>query len=328
MFIIKGLCLQFALLLAVSFLDVYPAKASGLNSAEANTAYQQHQYDKVVELLMPRLSELPRDQIILLGKSQEELKNYTASIKVFSTGVSLDAKDHEMKSLLGSALAKSGKDHDAIQVLKEVQDSFPKEVLSYRYLIEIYTKKANRYELRLLYQDMIEKFGEKPEFIGKLCELTTLDGLYDLSLKYCSQGIRQNAREPSNYIYLGLSYKDTGKPAEAEKYLKRAADSFSKSELGQLSYAQYLEEKKNYLLAFQYYKRSVVANKASLKGLLGTGNTGLEIQRLEDALIAFSEACRLDKSSLPPFRRAANTLRLAKNEAWKKKFEAAIEKCN
>ncbi len=293
----------------------------------ANKSFIQKDYLRVIDLLMPRLSELDREAIILLGKSQSELQNQTAAIKVYSAGLSQFPKDIEIKTLLGHELYRTGKDNEGMLTLKEVVESNPRYLQAYRFLIEIYEKRKNKYELRLIYQDLVEKFGEKPEFISKLCGLTSLEGFHDMAIKYCTRGIQLSPREPDNYVYLGLTNKDLGKTDEAVKNLKRAADSHSKSEFAQISYAQYLEEKKNYIEAYKYYQRAIQQHKNSMAGWLGVANTGLEIQKLAESLSAYTTACKMNKSTLPSFRRATNALRLAKNETWKKKFENELERC-
>ncbi len=320
-------CVGASILLTVSLLDFNRAWAGAYQDPFAQKAFDNKDYEKVVDLLMPKLADLSRESILILGKSQSELKNQTAAIKAYSAGLSQQPKDIEMKSLIGFELFKSGKDRDAMTTLKEVIETNPKFLQAYRYLIQIYEKKKNKYELRLLYQDMVERFGEKPEFITKLCNLTSLEGFFDLALKYCTLGIQQNAKEPENYVYLGLAYKDTAKPELAEKNLKQAADTFSNSEISQVTYGQFLEDKKDFIHAYDYYQRAILKHKDSLAGWLGVGRAGLEIQKLQESLGGFEAACKIDKSALPAIRRATNTLRLTKNEVWKKRFEAATENC-
>jgi tetratricopeptide (TPR) repeat protein len=317
-------------LLTVSLLDFHRALAVSTavdDIAAANAAYAQKDYARVIGLLMPKLAELDRASFIQLGKSQSEMKNQAAAVRVFSTALSQHPKDIEIKSLLGYALFKSGKDNDGMLTLKEVVDVNPRYMQAYRYLIEIYEMKKNRYELRLIYQDLVDKMGEKSEFISKLCGLTSLEGFHQLALKYCNRGIELNPREADNYVYLGLTNKDLGNSEEASKNLKLAANAHSKSEFAQISYAHFLEEKKNFVEAFKYYQRAVKADKESLAGWVGVGSTGLEIQKLSNSLAAFTTACDLSKTVLPAFRRATNALRLAKNDLWKKKFEIELEKC-
>ncbi len=91
--------------------------------------------------------------------------------------------------------------------------------------------------------------------------------------------------------------------------------------------AQFLDEKKNYIGSYGYYKRAVDANKKSVLALQGLGNSGLEIQKYQESLDAYTKACKMDRKTLPLFRKAANTLRTMKSADWLKKFEIAIDKC-
>jgi transcription-repair coupling factor (superfamily II helicase) len=59
----------------------------------------------------------------------------------------------------------------------------------------MYEQKQNSYELRILYQDMIDKIGRMPQFLNKLCEINTIrDYQEDQALFYCKQAI---AKDPN-----------------------------------------------------------------------------------------------------------------------------------
>lgn len=325
----KYFLLGLGLVVAVSFLDVRLALnhawATDLSSAES--ALKQKDYKKVISLLTPQVENLDRNGLFLLAKAHSASKNPEAAIKLYTACLTKDPKDVEAKTLIGAEQFVAGKDKEAIATLKEAIDMSPRFVPAYKILVRIYEKKKNKYELRLLYQDLVEKIGDRAEYIAKLCELTTLDGLYDLALKYCQTGIQKDSNEASNFVYLGITYNQTGETKKAENNLKKAAEQFSDSELAQMSYAQFLDEKKNFIASYNYYRRAVDANKKSIPAYQGLGHASIEIQKYQDALDAYTKACSLDRKTLPAFRRAANTLRTMRNEEWLKKFENAIDKC-
>lgn len=318
-------------LLVLSFVSIWDnglAVGAEPDPASAKTAFQAKNYQAVVDGLMPHLADLDRSSILLLGRANSELKNTVAAQKVFSTGITKFPKDLELKCFLGLELFKAGKPKEAILTLKEVLEKNPKYYMAYQVLVHIYEKQKNNYELRLLYQDIIDKFGEKYEFVAKLCERTALDGLYDLSKKYCQLGTTLAPKDPLCLVYLGVTYKYTGQKELAETSLRRAADSFSKSEFSQVAAGEYFEEEKNYIEAFKYFQRGVQADPQSVKALLGVGSSGVEIQKLQESLDAYTQLCKISKSHVGQFRRSANILRLAKNQPWLSKFETGIEKCN
>jgi tetratricopeptide (TPR) repeat protein len=317
-------------LLVLSFVskwDVCRAESKGLDPSAAQAAFQAKNYQVVVDGLMPQLADLDRNAILILGRSNSQLKNTVAAQKVFFTGITKFPQDLEIKTFLGLEQFKAGRAKEAIVTLKEVLEKNAKFYMAYQVLVHIYEKQKNYYELRLLYQDIIAKFGERYEFISKLCERSTLDGFYDLSKKYCELGTDIAPKEPLCLIYLGITQKYTGQKELAEKSLRRAADSFSKSEFAQVSAGEYFEGEKNYIEAYKYFHRGIQANPKSVKALLGVGESGVEIQKLQEALDAYIQLCKIDKSTVAQFRKSANILRLAKNQTWLAKFEAGIEKC-
>lgn len=297
------------------------------DQSELTTAASKKNYAKIIEILSPEVEKLSHPNLSLLAQSYFEINNYLAAIKLYTACLSLDPKDYKAKTQIGLAQFNLGKDKEALASLKSSLEINSEYEPTYQVLINYYNKKKNKYELRLLYQDMIEKLGEKAPYVTALCELTAKDSLYDLSIKYCLKGIQLNPKEALNYTYLGISYQDTGDSKKASKFLKLAADKFPKSEVAQINYAQLLENEKNFIGAYNYYKNATIADKQSVKAFIGLGNSAVEIQKYKEALEAYQNACKLNKSALPPLRKAINTLRSLKNQDWIKKFEETADSC-
>ncbi len=321
--------LGLALALTVSLLDLRRAsnQAQAYDITAAESALKSKEFKRAIEILSPEVENLDRDALFVLAKAYSSMKNPEAAIKVYTACLTKNPKDVEAKTLIGAEQFVSGKDKEAIGSLKEALEINPRFVPAYKVMIRIYEKKKNKYELRLLYQDLVDKVGDRGEYITKLCELTTLDGLYDLASKYCQLGIQKNAQEASNYVHLGITYNQTGEKKKAENYLKKAAEEYQDSSIAQLTYAQFLDEKKNFIGSFGYYKRAVQADPKSIAAKIGVGTSGLEIQKFQDSLDSYISACGMDKTAIPAFRKAANVLRMTKNSEWLKKYETAIEKC-
>lgn len=321
--------LGLGLLVCASFLDF--GHRSGLSWAydlpTAERALQKTEYEKVVALLSPEVEKLDRRALITLGKAYSALKKPESAIKTYTACLASNPKDFEAKTLIATEQLAAKHEKDSMASLREALEMNNRYLPAYKLLIEIYEKRKNKYEMRILYQDLVEKFGEKPAYITKLCELTALDVLFELSLKYCQLGIQQSPKEAKNFIYLGVTYRDSGDRAKASLNLKKAADDFSSSELAQLTFAQFLEEQKNSIGAYTYYKRASLADSKSTLAFKGLGSSAVEIQKYSEALEAFQAACRLDKTSLAALRKATNALRTMKEAVWLKKFEAAVETC-
>lgn len=294
----------------------------------AKEAYEKKNLVECVQILQPLVENLSREGSLLLGTCHHEQKNYSAALNIYSAALAKNPEDPEFKTRKAAELGQTGKDLEALSMLKEVIEKNKTYYPAYEATSQIFIKRNNKYELRLLYQDVLERIGQKPEIILGLCKLSTEDRLYELATKYCSQGQQLSPSEATGFIYMGIALNETGRPEEAEKSFIKAADGYPASELAQLSLAKFYEDRKNSKDAFKYYQRAVLAQADSIKGLVGVGVMGIEILKLQDSLDSFRKVCKLDRKTLPHFRRAVARLRAAKNTDWLQKFESAIETCN
>lgn len=323
----KASCL-FLLLIQISLgPGVLAAETKVLKDAQ--TAFDKHDYDQVVALLSPQVERLPKKGLILLGQAYEKADNGIAAVKTYRTALSKNEKDVEVLVYIGLAHAKMGKDDEAIGFMKDAMEINKKYEPAYFALADLYTKKKNRYFLRLLYEDL-EKFvsaSKKPQVVAQLCSINLQEGFHANAKKKCEEAIRLNPKNPDNYVHLGTAFKETGESKIALRHLHRAADSFKNSELSQFTLGQFYSEQKNSLKAYQYFKRATEADKKSVRSFVALAFVAIEIQKFGEGLAAFEHACTLDRTVEKDLRKATNTVRLVKAEAWLPKFESAIDKC-
>ncbi|PWU12476.1 MAG: hypothetical protein C5B49_16335 [Bdellovibrio sp.] len=52
----------------------------------------------------------------------------------------------------------------------------------------------NRYELRLLFKNLMVHVGRKPPYLTKLCDLSIHDGIFDQAFHVCDEAIHANPR--------------------------------------------------------------------------------------------------------------------------------------
>lgn len=283
--------------------------------------------EETIKKLGPHIEKLNREDLIELSKAYSDLNNFQASLKTLNTALSLNSKDVEIKTYIGHQFLKLNKEKDAMASFKEALEINKKFVPAYKGLIQLYEKRKNRYELRILYQDLIDNTTEKPEYVQNLCELYTLDGIYDQTEKYCKRGIQLAPNVSSNYVYLYQSYKYRGDIEKSISNFKDLTTKFPNDLFANLTFAQLLEEKKDYVGAFKFYTKASQSDKKSVTALIGVGTTGVEIQKLELAYQAFEQACKLDRSARAPLRRSTNILKTIKITDWSKKFELLADKC-
>jgi tetratricopeptide (TPR) repeat protein len=297
--------------------------------ATAEAAFKKGDYDKVTDLLWKNIDKLERKELLLLAVAHEKKKEPNNILKVTNILTGKNSKDYEAFYLSGSAyLMMNKKDSDALEALKTSLEINPKYQPAYEKLAEMYEKKKNNYELRILYQDMLENIGRKAEFLTKLCDINTKDNQEDQALSDCKEAIQKDPKIADNYVNLGITQLHAGDVDEAKKTLKAAADAHSKSELAQYTYANQIELQKNYLEASKYYLACTVADAKSPRCWLGYAKSTFEIHKYDVALDAFKKACKLDNKTAVNFRKATTALRNTKEATWTKQFETASEACS
>ncbi len=311
-----------------------PAKAEASSnstssslSPEEEALLSQGKFQEIVDSLAPKLSDLEASKLKLLGRAYSGLKNSAAAIKTLSLVLGKNPKDAEASTLIGLELMSQGKDREAMISFREALKNDPKFEPGYFAIEKIYIKKKNKYELRMLYSDMIELLGEQPNYVSRLCEIYTSSGLFEDAKKTCRRGIALSKDDPKSYLSLAMTLRDTGEKEEAIKLFRQTADDFKKSDEAQLVFAQFLDGEKNFIESNKYYKNATEANPNSLRGWVGLGLSSLELQKYQITLEALTTACKLDRRAIKEVRRAMGILRTMKEEKWIEKFSLLAEKC-
>lgn len=296
----------------------------------AEAFYQTKDYEKTTLLLWKQIDKIDRPAIVLLAKSHEHRKEPAEMIRALNILVGKNEKDFEAYSLLGNAYTMQKKTKDALENYKKSIENNPKYEPAYWGVAELYEKRnpPNLYELRILFQDMVDNIGSKPAFFQKLCEVNAKDdNTFQAAIETCRQAITKDPKTADAYVNLGNSLKIAAKNDEANATLKKAANDFPKSEYAQYTYAKVLEDQKDAVDAMKYFKVGTEADPTSARCWLGLAMSSFDIKKLEVSLIAYKNACKYDRKNAMAFRKATTSLRNSKSTDWIGKFEAGAEAC-
>ncbi len=291
--------------------------------------YDQGQYQQVTAILWKHVDKIDRKGLLLLAEAHEKRNEPNDMIKALNLLLSKNENDFEAQTLMGSANKLNKKSKEAIESYKKAIDANAQYEPAYLGLIDLYEKRQppNLYELRILYQDMIENIGKRTVYLLKLCEINTLDGTYEAAIQNCNEIIQKDPEKTEAYVYLGLSQKGIGADDKARITFKKTALKFPKSEFAQYQYGKSLEEQKNYLDAMRTFKLGTEADPKAARSWLGLAGAAFEIRKYDISLLAYKTACKLDKTTAVAFRRATTTLRTQKNSEWLSRFEGSSENC-
>jgi tetratricopeptide (TPR) repeat protein len=311
-------------------------------SALAQGFFDSEDYEKASALLWENIEKIERQDMLLLIKAHEKRNEQDQILKAIQILLSKRANDAEALTLQGRAyLSKSRQLSPAeskrqklpslgLESLKKALEADPKYVPAYEEIAKIYDRKdkPNFYELRLVYQDMIEKIGPKHEFFAKLCKIDFLDGVNDPAIESCNKAIQLDDSSPDSHVYLGLVYRQIGENEKGIKILKEAAKKFPKSLFALESYAKSMSEEKNFIEAFKFYEQCLLLNKQTETCLVGAGVAASELQKFEKSLNYLKLACDISYKNAVVVRRIASQLKTSKLASWLVKFENLANTCS
>lgn len=294
---------------------------------QAQDLFRKKDYAACEKLLWKNIDSLNRDGLILLARVHLIKKEFPEVIRITQMVLSKDERDAEAHTLMGNAHFLASREKEALASYKRATEINGIYEPAYEGLIAIYEKRENLYELRILYQDLIEKIGERAEYLTKICEIDTKDALNDHAIEYCRKAIQKNEDIPENHVNLGLVYKNQGDLNKAQEKLKIAAERFTKSLYAQTNYAQFAESKSNFIDSYKFYGNCLKLSPENESCLVGHGLSALQIQKLDESLQSFKKACFKDRKNAVSVRKAVQILKKSKKTDWAQKFETLSEKC-
>lgn len=299
--------------------DTYATQAAKLIS--------EKKYAQGTEILWKNIEHLNEAELVLLTKAHYLNKDYFETMKAANLVLAKNEQNFEALTYLGLAQLRKKKDREAKDYFRRATEINPVYMPAINGLVEIYEKGSNYYELRLIYQDLIKRAGEKPEYLTQLCDINTKDAIADQAQTYCRKAIQAAPNVPENYSNLGIVYKNIHDNAKARQQLQIAADKFPKSDINQLNYALFLEEQKNFIEAFKYYGRCVKINDSIEKCWVGYTSASYQIQKFAETLVGLKKACVFNKKHSFLGRKASSFARSVKQAEWAKKIDTLAEIC-
>jgi hypothetical protein len=306
---------------------------------EAQKAYDGGDFLKAEAMYWKNIEHLKMPDLRNLMRSSEKNKNYDESLKSANLILSQLENDEEALTFIGKyhsrRTSQKNSNQLAIDHFKRAIEANPKYQPAYEALIQHYenrmleqeklnqSKQKNYYELRILYQDMLMVFGERPEHLIALCKVNSLDAQLDQAQDICKRAINKDKNAVTAYVYLGKAYFQAQDEENAKKYLSIAAEKFKNSDIAQVAWGEFLESQKDFIRAYKAFNLGTQANPKSGAAWRGLGRAAVELNKNEEGFSAFKKACDLDpKSTAIDLRRA-----ILGSKDKKIRFSSLAESC-
>ncbi len=294
----------------------------------AGLLFREKKYSEVIKLLKADADTLNRSGLALLAKSFAKTNDDENEKLIYERLIALNANDFEAYVALGNLHLNKKKFDEAIKNYRLSLGIKTKFKPALEGLFKSFKKTNNRYELRLVIQDLIKIAGEKIEYVSELCRINTLDGFHDVAVKSCNQAITMEPNIPENYLFKAYIDNTLGNTKNVVNSLNESVKRFPKVDFVLVSYAIVLYQQKSFSSAEKYFNKAVELNSNSFENQIGLALTGYENKNYEISLKAFKQACNLEPyKSIRELKRVVNALKFSATEAWKNKFDLVLDSC-
>jgi tetratricopeptide (TPR) repeat protein len=283
--------------------------------------------DEAIELLRPQMGKLSRNGLLLLAKTYRVKKDYVQEARTLDVIATKNPTDYVVQHLLGEAYAHLKKSDDAYKYFTEARRLNPHYLPAYESILLDAKRSSRVSDAIAIAQEMQAQFGDKPFVLNELCLLYAHEAFLEKAVETCRQGIELSPKYPRNHVVLGLVMKDQDGNASAAKILDKAAKQFKNSEFAQYAAGELAWERKNTVVALEFFKQAAADEPKSSRSQLGLGRSAFEEQDYKTALEAFTAACKLDRAMLSDFRRSASVLRKKNDLTWTGRYDAGLSQC-
>lgn len=295
--------------------------------AIADLYTKQKKYEKAIENL--KLANKPQSIEVQdrLARVYNLLDNTAEEVRALELIRTEGKASPSQLSRLGDGYVKLKKIKEALPIYREAIEKAPKYEKSYKGLFNVFVEMNNYYDARLVILEVLEKFGEKKEWLTIFCKIEIEQNYHDNAKQICQKAIKKDPKNPDNHVYLALAFKNTENEDQARKILNNAAKQFKKSEVTQWNAGQMNCSIKNWEQAVTRFKACIKANSESGRCHLDLGKAQFELKKYDIALESLKKSCAYIKSSEVEIRRLSYDLDKNKEAVMAKKYYKSTEQC-
>lgn len=295
-------------------------------------------YKKVINTLNPYTNTISVSALLELAGAYHQTSAFKDEIRIIQLLLVKNDVNPQAHFILGHAhfaysktllpTEKPKEESLAIEAFRKSIQQNPKYKPAYDGLLEIFIANDNRYEARGVLNDIISKFGKRPEAYNELCRLLALDGFLEQGIETCDQAIKLSPQHANSYVYLARAYSDKDDTKKTGAILTQAVKKFPKSEFVATAAGDFYLTQKNFPVAIRYFKQSTLINPKSSQAHLLLGKSYVSNSQFKEGLPHFIQACEIDVHTKDSFQEVLGKVRQLAPDEIENQYSQAFHSCN
>lgn len=291
--------------------------------------YDQKKYPEAIEHYWMYINLLNEKDLLLLARAHDFLLQKVELQKVARLIIGKNSKNSEAHFLL----AKSYDANNPAELIEKKNnltkaielDGKNKEAILL--IAQIFRSESNWFSDRNILVDGLKNLKKDQHLMQMLCESYSIDSVHDEAEKICAEAISLYPDEVRNYVYLGITYRETYKEKESTNMFDQAIKKFPKSEFAIACSAESKLKRNDYVNAFNEYQSIYDEGIRTNRIVMGYAKSAFHLKKFKEALGGFKILCQRDRSNFVEFRRS--TMDLAKTSYKKEwqEYERELNNC-
>ena len=311
---------------------------------EAETLQKSPNGDQLaIDFLWKNSEKLERPELLLLCKLLVKKKSFKDILKASELALSKNPQDAEFLTFQGKSYMEISKDkktnEKAQESLRAALEANPKFEPAYLILDDFYERIDQAYKAtnkplrhlqtrRLLFEDMLQKIGEKQLYLAKLCEINMIDGVNEQALKQCKRAVELKKDDIKTQLNLAQVYKQSGEKKESLTILENLLKENPKSVAVLLANGSRMEEEKNYGAAYGHFKTCLEASPTADDCMRGFGAVAASLKKWQESYDSFQKLCKKNRKWSIDVRKASMAAKDLGALDWQQKFLELSINCN
>lgn len=255
-----------------------------------------------------------------VANAYADYKQWARAAQYFEQVTKQLPASHQAWIELGLSHFEDKKIDPALEALKTAVTNAKKNARPYVVLANVYEKLGNRYEARIVYQDMIKQKIETAFAFSRLCHSFAVESYFDEALKNCNKALELDPKDMNSLVTLGKMLVDKGSKGEGMFKLAKAIALFPKEAMAYRVRGQIYLNDGNHTLARKDLGRALALDPKDGESAVGLGVALFESGLYDQALIAFTEAAHIDRKYLQEFSRRQRMLSIKREVQAASKF--------
>ncbi|MCS6838345.1 MAG: hypothetical protein NZ480_05810 [Bdellovibrionaceae bacterium] len=284
---------------------------------------------EIVATYAKKIDQLSNQQLLDLADAYKKMGNNQGAIRIYEFMIQ-NEKGNDLPFLgLGRIYWQEKKYNLAVRKFAEALEKNNKDPQTYIEMGQLIleSKPKNFVEVRMLYEDLVHKFGPKLEYEIKLCELATLEGQHELAKKNCEKVLKKEPQNFSAQYHLILVFKDTSQWQRADQMADELLKNPSLTFEQRYQLAMYFEERGNVVKALSTIEPHLTNSEASAKSLAKAATWSCSLQNFDPCYEYFRKACIQDSKVSIDIRKAMSFIKMTKDPKMIERFELLYHQC-